>query len=447
MRLNPLKCAFAMEAGKFLGFMITQRGVEANPEKCQAPKVGEPLYLYLAIIGEALAAVLVREEGRAQQPIYFVSRALQGVELRYSKLEKLALALLTTSRRLKQYFQGHQIIVRTDQGIRQVLQKPNLAGRMMTWSIELSQYDIRYKARQAIKAQAMADFLVEVTGEPTEETGTRWRLHVDRASNQTSGGAGIILESPVGVVYEQSIKFEFPVSNNQAEYEALIGGLTLATEVGATRLEICSDSQVVTSQVNGSYQARDSLLQKYLEKVKDLSRKFEEITIHHVPRERNTRADLLLKLASTKPGEGNRSLIQGMMKEPAVTLHLSKLSPSWLDPITDFLENDRLPDNEKDAKKLRREAARYAIIQGQLFRKGFNQLLLKCLHPNQTDYVLREVHEGCCGHHIGGKALARKLIRAGYYWPSMMADSKEFVRKCVKCQENANFHKAPALRT
>ncbi|XP_072064175.1 uncharacterized protein [Arachis hypogaea] len=151
----------------------------------------------------------------------------------------------------------------------------------------------------------MADFLVEVTGEPTEETGTLWRLHVDGASNQTSGGAGIILESPAGVVYEQSIKFEFPVSNNQAEYEALIGGLILATEVEATRLEVCSDSHVVTSQVNGSYQARDSLLQKYLEKVKDLSQKFEEVTIHHVPRERNTRADLLSKLASTKPGEGN----------------------------------------------------------------------------------------------------------------------------------------------
>nr|XP_025673928.1 uncharacterized protein LOC112773098 [Arachis hypogaea] len=317
-------------------------------------------------------------------------------------------------------------------------------GRMMTWSIELSQYDIRYEPWQAIKAQAMADFLVEVTGDPTEETGTRWRLHMDGASNQTSGGTGIILESPAGVVYEQSIKFEFPVSNNQAEYEVLIGGLALAKEVGVTRLEICSNSQVVTSQVNGSYQARDSLLQKYLEKVKDLSQKFEEVTIHHVPRERNTRADLLSKLASTKPGEGNRSLIQGMMRELAVTLHLSRLSPSWLDPITSFLENGKLPDDEKDAKKLRREAAKYAIIQGQLFRKGFNQPLLKCLHPGQTDYVLRKVHEGCCGHHIGGKALARKLIRAGYYWPSMMADSKEFIRKCVKCQENANFHRAPA---
>nr|XP_025670582.1 uncharacterized protein LOC112770442 [Arachis hypogaea] len=290
----------------------------------------------------------------------------------------------------------------------------------------------------------MADFLVEVTGNPPEETGTRWRLHVDGASNQTFGGAGVILESPAGVVYEQSTKFEFPVSNNQAEYEALLEGLTLAREVGATRLKVCSDSQVVTSQVNGSYQARDPLLQRYLEKVRELTRQFQEVTGQHVPKERNTRADLLSKLASTKPGTGNRSLIQGMVKEPTVALHLTESSPSWLDPITNFLEHGKLPDDEKTTKTLRREAAKYAIIQGQLFRKGLSQPLLKCLHPDQTDYVLREVHEGCCGHHIGGKALARKLIRAGYYWPSMMKDSREFVRKCVKCQENANFHKAPA---
>ncbi|XP_016206883.1 uncharacterized protein LOC107647312 [Arachis ipaensis] len=325
----------------------------AKPPVLEKPKVGELLYLYLAITDEALSAVLVREEGKVQQPIYFVNRALQGAELRYSKLEKLALALLTSSRRLRQYFQGHQVVVRTDQGIRQVLQKPDLAGRMMTWAIELSQYDLRYEPRHAIKAQAMADFLVEVAGDPTEEAGIRWRLHVDGAFNQTSGGAGIILESSAGVIYEQSIRFEFPVSNNQAEYEDLLGGLILAREVGATSLEVCSDSQVVTSQVNGSYQARDSLLQKYLEKVKELSKQFEEVTVQHVPRERNTRAYLLSKLASTKPGAGNRSLIQGMTKEPAVALHLTKISPSWMDPITDYLENGKLPEDEKKAKMLR----------------------------------------------------------------------------------------------
>ncbi|XP_029153203.1 uncharacterized protein [Arachis hypogaea] len=293
----------------------------------------------------------------------------------------------------------------------------------MTWAIELSQYDLRYEPRHAIKTQAMADFLVEVTGDPTEESSIRWRLHIDGASNQTSRGAGIILKSPVGVVYEQSIKFEFPMSNNQAEYENLLGGLILAKEVRATR---------------------DALLQKYQERVKELSKQFKEVTIQHVLREKNTREDLLSKLTSTKPGAGNQSLIQGMIKEPAVTLHLTKIDLTWMDPIANFLENGKLSDDEKMARALRREAAKYVIIQGQLFKKGLSQPLLKCLHPEKTDYVLRVVHEGCYSHHIGGKALARKLIRAGYYWPSMMRDSQEFVRKYVKCQENANFHKALA---
>ncbi|XP_072058070.1 uncharacterized protein [Arachis hypogaea] len=227
------------------------------------------------------------------------------------------------------------------------------------------------------------------------------------------------------MVYEQSIKFEFPVSNNQAEYEALIGGLLLAKEVEATRVEVNSNSQVVTSQINGTYQARDSLLQKYLERVKNLSEEFDEVMVQHIPREKNTRADLLSKLTSTNLEMGNRSLIQGLVKEPTVALcvTLADVVLSWIDPITDFLESGKLPDNHKTAKMLRREMAKYVIVHDQLFKRGLNQPVLKFLRPDQMDYVLREVHEGCCSHHIGGKALAWKLVRAGYFWPSTMSDS------------------------
>ncbi|XP_015947400.1 uncharacterized protein LOC107472389 [Arachis duranensis] len=378
MRLNPLKCAFAMEAGKFLGFMITQRGVEANPEKCQA---------ILQMKSPGCIKDVQRLAGRFTSLSRFLGASATKA-LPFFNLMKKGMA-----------FEWTPACEEAFQHFKEILAAPPVLGKPKDGEPLYLYLAITGEALAAVLA--MADFLVEVTGDPSEEVGTRWKLHVDGASNQTFGGAGIILESPIGVVYEQSVRFEFPISNNQAEYEALIGGLTLAAEVGARRLEICSDSQVVTSQVNGSYQAKDPLLQKYLEKVKSLSQKFEEVTVHHVPRERNTRADLLSKLASTKPGEGNRSLIQGMAREPAITLHMTTLGLSWLDPITNFLEHGKLPNDEKDAAKLRREAAKYAVIQGQLFRKGLNQPLLKCLRPDQTDYVLREVHEGCCGHHIG----------------------------------------------
>ncbi|RYR19470.1 hypothetical protein Ahy_B03g064246 [Arachis hypogaea] len=496
MRLNPAKCAFGMEAGKFLGFMITQRGVEANPEKCRAilemtspknlkdiqrltgrltalsrflgasaqkatpffklmkkeapfkweteceeafqhfkrvlaeppilakPQTGETLYLYLSITEEALAAALVREnEKKEQKPIYFISKVLQDAEARYSRLEKLAFTLLTASRHLRQYFQAHPVTVRTDQAVKQVLQKPDLAGRMLAWSIELSQFQIKFEPRNAIKAQAMADFIAEMT--PGKLTPDSWKLHVDGSSNSTYGGAGVILENQDGITIEQSVRYEFPVSNNQAEYEALLAGLSLAQEVGAKVLEVNTDSQVVSSQINGDYQTRDPLLQQYLAKVNELREGFEHVTIRHVPRERNARADLLSKLASTKPGHGNKSLIQEVVKTPSVSTttsaHLTISNQgSWTYSILQYLLNGALPPDPKEEKRIKREAANYTIVAGQLYKRGFSQPLLKCIEPENTEYILREIHEGCCGHHVGGKTLAQKVIRAGYFWPTVI---------------------------
>nr|XP_025638546.1 uncharacterized protein LOC112733717 [Arachis hypogaea] len=518
MRLNPTKCAFGMEAGKFLGFMITQRGVEANPEKCRAilemtspknlhdvqkltgrltalsrflgasaqkaipffklmkkgapfmwkeeceaafqhfkktlveppilakPQTGETLYLYLSITEETLAAALIRENKKKEQkPIYFTSKVLQDAETRYSRLEKLAFALLTASRRLRQYFQAHPVTVRTDQAVKQVLQKPDLAGRMLAWSVELSQFDIKFEPRYAIKAQAMADFIAEMT--PGNTPPEAWKLHVDGSSNVTSGGAGVILESQNGVVIEQSVRYDFPVSNNQAEYEALLAGLTLASEVGAKVLEINTDSQVVSSQINGDYQTRDPLLQQYLGKVNKLKEEFDQVIIQHVPRERNARADLLSKLASTKPGHGNKSLIQEVVKTPSVSLtadtHLTHSHhKSWTHPILQYLLNRKLPEDPKEGKRIKREAAGYTVVAGQLYKRGFSQPLLKCVEPGSTEYILREIHEGCCGHHVGGKTLAQKVIRAGYFWPTIIRDSMQLVKNCDKCQRHANIHQA-----
>ena len=83
-----------------------------------------------------------------------------------------------------------------------------------------------------------------------------WALHVDGASSSKGCGAGVILEKEDEIIVELSIKFDFSVSNNQAEYEALIAGLKLAKEVRARQLLICSDSQIVTSQVAREHEAR-----------------------------------------------------------------------------------------------------------------------------------------------------------------------------------------------
>jgi hypothetical protein len=100
--------------------------------------MGDTLIIYLEVANEAGSVVLIREEGMPQMPIYFVSRALQGAEINYHRLDKLAFALSIVSGKLHPYFQCYPILVRTNQPIRQILDKHDLAGRMMSWAIELT---------------------------------------------------------------------------------------------------------------------------------------------------------------------------------------------------------------------------------------------------------------------------------------------------------------------
>ncbi|WJX52573.1 hypothetical protein P8452_38672 [Trifolium repens] len=389
MRLNPTKCSFGVQAGKFLGFMLTSRGIEANPEKCKAiiemrsptsvkevqqltgriaalsrflscageksihffstlkkgerftwtpkceeafqklkeflasppiltrPQLGNHLFLYLAVTENAMGATLVQEIKGEEKPVYFVSKIFKGAETRYQKIEKLSLSVISTARRLRQYFQSHRIVVRTDYPIKQVLRKPDLAEKMMTWSVELSEFDMTFEPRGRVKSQVLADFIVEMTTPPQETIMEPWTLSVDGASNLRGSGAGIVLEGPDGVMIEQSLRFAFKASNNQAEYEALIAGMKLAREMEVTDLRAKSDSQLVTNQVSGEYQTKDPQLTKYLEKVKALKEQFNTFELIYVPREQNSRADLLSKLASTKKPGNNRTVIQETIPKPS----------------------------------------------------------------------------------------------------------------------------------
>jgi len=258
LKLNPEKCVFGVEAGKFLGFMLTERGIEANPDKCAAiismrspasvkevqqltwrmaalsrfvsvggdkghpyfqclkrnsrfvwteecetaflklkeylatppvlckPRAGEPLYLYFAVTEWAISSVLVQGQDQVQRPIYFVSKALQGPETRYQLLEKAVLAVVFSARRLHDYFHSFTVVVMMDLPIQKVLQKPDVAGRMVRWAVELLEFDIQCEPRGSIKGQVYVDFVAELSpgGDPQEvELGSQWMLSVDGSFN------------------------------------------------------------------------------------------------------------------------------------------------------------------------------------------------------------------------------------------------------------------------
>ena len=139
------------------------------------PRMGEDLTLYLSISKHAVSGVLVRDEVTAQTPIYYVSKALKDAETRYSEIEKLALALVVAAGKLQPYFQAHVILVSTNHPLRQVLQNPEVSGRLTKWAIELGKFDIKFMPRTTIKGQAVAEVVAEFTY-PTKALGVKTNI-------------------------------------------------------------------------------------------------------------------------------------------------------------------------------------------------------------------------------------------------------------------------------
>ena len=224
-----------------------------------SPSKGELLTLYLVVSDFSTNAVLIKDKDQVQHLVYYCSRALRGAEESYPKIEKLILAMVTTARKLRPYFQAHTIEIPIEYPMKQVLHKPETSGRLMKWAIKLSEFDIKYKPKTAIKRQILADFVMEFTSaELAEDTKTTpdlpiWKLSVDEATNAQRSGAGLILTSPEGIDIEYALRFGFRGSNNEAEYEAVIAGLNLAHSMEVDQLEVCSDSQLVVKQIEDTY--------------------------------------------------------------------------------------------------------------------------------------------------------------------------------------------------
>ncbi|GFY89059.1 hypothetical protein Acr_06g0009990 [Actinidia rufa] len=407
MMLNPSKCIFGVSSGKFLGFLVTKRGIEQltgrvaalnrfvskSADKClpffkilrksqifqwneesenafqqlkeylgsppllTVPTTGEDLYVYLSISPTAVSVVLIQEEDQVQKRIYYISKVLMGAEASYPRIEKLAYALMIAARKLRHYFQAHSIIILTDQPLKQILQRPDTSGRLLKWSIELK----------------IAPPETEIPEEPTsEKVLAHWILFVDGSSNQHGCGAGLVIQTPLGEQMEYAIRIGFKATNNEAEYEALLAGLRVVVELGPQSLKIFSDSQLVVNQVQGDYLAKDARMMAYLGEVKATSAKIKEFKIHQIPREDNKKADALVNLASTFEFISDRCIPLEFLASPSIgvanQILLTEESLTWMDEIIAYLQGGTLPKDKLQAHHLQYKSARFCIFKGRLYK-------------------------------------------------------------------------------
>ena len=162
-----------------------------------------------------------------------------------------------------------------------------------------------------------------------------------------------------------------------------------------------------------------------------------------MPREQNTRADALAKLAFSDEATNQHIEVQyslSHMEEEVSPIDVSNL---WMTPITNYLEEETLPSDLVKAKKLKVRSARFVLIQGVLYKRGFLLPYLCCLDKPEAEYAMREVHEGIYGNHSGARSLVHKLVRAGYYWPTIQKDAVSYTHACDKCQRFGNLIHSP----
>ncbi|XP_038722022.1 uncharacterized protein LOC120014175 [Tripterygium wilfordii] len=427
LKLNASKCAFGVSMGKFLGHLVTQKGIEADPAQIKSgrafqwddeyeaaflgfksylqkpqllatPKEGDMLQLYMAVSDHAISVVIIREERKVQYPIYYVSKTMLDAETRYSPLEKLLLALVMASRKLNHYFQAFPVEVVTEYPLKTLLGKANMSGRIAKWSVELTQYDLQFVPRTAIKAQ------------------------VDGSSRRRGSGARIVLIASEGEVLDMAIRLGFPATNNEAEYEALFQGVQNALRLGAKELVIYSDFQLVVNQLTRLYNARTTTMAAYMGKTEQ---------------EHNDHADALATLASVDQLGVKRVIQVQVLERPSIDELLEEIrcaeeqTPSWMDPIVAYLKDDILPKDKKEARKLAVKAALLWLSPDQkLYKKSFSGPYLLCVHPGRVEDLWKDTCISSNHPRLPVAVHAEGCL--------------QYVKKCGKCQKFTPIPHQPA---
>jgi ribonuclease HI len=227
--------------------------------------------------------------------------------------------MLVASRKMHHYFQAHKVVVMTSFPLKAILYNSNATGNIAKWAAELAEFQLDFQPRHTIKSQVLADFIVEWTPPPCTPGGLdpasdptpaerrgpiftkpHWTLFFDGSARQQSASAGVVLTDPGGNQLQYVVRLEFKATNNMAEYEALIFGLSMALSLGVRQLLVKGDSQLIIKQVRGECSCNELRLAAYLLHVRKLEKDFTALELQHVPRADNSAADDLSQRATTR---------------------------------------------------------------------------------------------------------------------------------------------------
>jgi len=440
--------------------------------------------MYLTVLDDSMGCVLGQQDetGKKEHAIYYLSKKFTDCESRYSVLEKTCCALAWAAKRLRHYMINHTtwLISKMDP-IKYIFEKPALTRRIAQWQMLLFEYDIVYRSQKAIKGSILADHLAHQPVDdyqqikfdfPDEEImylkmkncdeplfgegpdpESKWGLIFDGAVNVYGNGIGAVLPTPRGTHIPFTARLRFDCTNNIAEYEACIMGIEEAIDVRIKNIEIYGDSALVINQIKGKWETHHLGLVPYRDYARRLLTFFNKVELHHIPRDENQMADALATLSTMiKVNRHNDVpfISVKFLDRPAYVFAAEVVfdDKPWFHDIKVFLQTQEYPPgaSRKDKRTLRRFSGNFFLNGDIFYKRNFDAVLLRCVDKREAELLMHEIHEGSFGTHSCGEAMAKKALRAGYYWITMHADCYHYAKKCHKCQIYADkVHVPPSM--
>ncbi|PKI41455.1 hypothetical protein CRG98_038154 [Punica granatum] len=404
LRLNPAKCTFGAKSGKLLGFVVSERGIEVDPDKVKAIRELPPPSIVREVQGFLgrlnYIARFIANLIEKCQPLFRLLRKNAAIKwdeecqkafdtIKAYLVQPLVLVPPTPDRPLILYLTVRRqslgcMLGQKDESthaehVIYYLSKKFTEGESNYPEIEkmccalLTEYDIEYVPRTSVKGQAIADHLAEFPIEDdtpinsdfpdegilqmdSEENKFAWKMYFDGAVNFTGFGISAVLISYDGRYYPIAAKVDLPCTNNVAEYEACILALQAVIDFQVKELEVFGDSMLTIFQTLGQWKTKDAKLVPYHEYLEGLAENFEKISFTYTPRIKNQFADALATLASMV-SITKENLIEPLEIEIAKgPAHCNAIEATdeqpWYEDIKHFLQTGQYPTfaNQCDRK-------------------------------------------------------------------------------------------------
>ena len=253
----------------------------SHPLIMLSPETDEVLFAYIDVAPHVVSLLLIRVNNGKQRPVYYISKSLHDAEICYLPLEKAILAVVHGTRKLLHYFQAYTVVILTQLPLKAILQNADYTGRIAKWGTILGAFDIKYMPRTSVKGQVLVDLVAEFIETPVEDESNehcmdeksvgqiavqeplQWKVYMDGAANQKGSG----------------VRLGFSATNNEAEYETLLEGMSMVHKMGGKSVTIFLDSRLVVGQVRNELEAKDERMRGYLTRVQQLQKNFESFDL------------------------------------------------------------------------------------------------------------------------------------------------------------------------